>query len=140
MIRTATTDDMAECLYWAERFHREWHLRDVVPFDEESMFESLYALIDGGLGVVFLSGNGFLVGMSYPMPLNKSFTAAQELYWFCNGKDEGLRDAFEAWAAERGARIIDMCFNEDERAEGMKRLYRMKGYRPMETHVVKEIH
>lgn len=138
MIREATIEDVAEALEWARRFHEYWAMREAVPFDADTMETTLTGLIEGPNGVVFLSDNGIFGGLLYPSYLNAGYIMAQELFWFCDGSDEGLRDRFEVWANSHNANAVIMCYIADERSDAMERLYRMKGYRKLEAQVVKE--
>jgi hypothetical protein len=88
---------------------------------------------------VFLSDGGFCGGLVFPMYFNHDYRIAQELFWFAGKDGTALREAFEAWAKDRGCQAIQMSCIADDREKAVRRLFRMSGYAATETALMKEI-
>jgi GNAT superfamily N-acetyltransferase len=139
MIREATRADVPFILERGRAFfeYSPWATR--TEYDEASTRATIEHLIAAPDGVIFISEGGVIGGLIFPLYFNADYRIAQELFWFAPGRGVELRKAFEAWAKERGASAIQMSCLADEREPAMRRLYRIKGYEPIETGLIKEI-
>jgi len=105
--------------------------------------------IESGKGALFVWKDGdkfagFLGGMTYQDP-NDGELMSMELFWFVRKECRGglcaarLMKAFEAWSRDRGCRRISMVHLINEASSGLPHFYSRMGYRPIETHYVKEL-
>ena len=82
-----------------------------------------------GAGVIFLSEDGFCGGMLAPVYFSSETKIASELFWHCeDSHGQALHAAFEAWAKDSGADIVEMTGQINAREKGIRRLYRARGY------------
>lgn len=137
MIREASVSDVPALLEMGNRFSDKARLIEHVGYDPASMDLTFRFLIEQPEHVVFIGASGAIGGMRAPHPFNHSHWIAQELFWWSEGR-EGLRllDAFEAWAAEKCATVRMICL-EAVNPERMGRLYRRRGYEPLEHGYIK---
>jgi hypothetical protein len=75
---------------------------------------------------------------------NDGELTSQEMFWFVDPeyrKGEGLKllSAYEAIAAKIGVKRMSIAHLLSDNNQTLNKLYVKKGYRPMETHYVKEI-
>lgn len=139
MVREATLADVPDILRHGRDFfdYSPWAGR--TQYDEVSTQQTVESLITHSDGVVFISDAGILGGSIFPLYFNHSYRIAYEHFWFAPDGGGDLRQAFEGWAKVRGAVAIQMSCLVDEREPAMRRLYRIKGYEPTETGLIKEI-
>lgn len=139
MIREATSDDVGRLLDMGARFAETAKLIESVGYEPADMAKSFQWMIDDPLHVILMGGAGAIGGSSAPHPFNHSHWMAQEVFWWSEGR-EGLKllDAFEAWAAER-CHSVRMITLEAVNPETMGRLYRRRGYAPLEHGYIKRL-
>lgn len=137
MVRQATLSDIDQIIAWGREFHTYGPWRDRVPFVEADLRVSIGAMLESENGAVFIDDNGMCGGILFPMYFNLSHLVAQELFWWSKDGRE-VREAFEAWAMARGASSIQMSCLADDRESATRRLFRIRGYRPIETSLWKE--
>jgi GNAT superfamily N-acetyltransferase len=88
---------------------------------------------------------GILVGQIYlGHPLVQHSKVAVELFWYVKPEHRGRKsflmvDLYEKWAMENGATHICMSLLDNEHKTKLDRIYRAKGYSPMETQYMKVI-
>lgn len=90
--------------------------------DDIAICEMLERVIaDGGC---FVCDGGVIFGMVIPVWASPSSTIAIELAWYGPGKGRELREAFEAWAKERGCIGVQMSTlgtqDDDETISGLQ--------------------
>lgn len=146
MIRSATTADIPALTGMGERFHEASALGDIVPFDADSFAQTVRHMLHADDAfILVLDDNGprgMIGAMVYPVWFNLAHRAAQELFWWAEPDWRGGVDllwAMEAEAGRRGAGSVSMLCLDGLRDKAIDRLYRMKGYRPMEHSYVKAI-
>ena len=87
--------------------------------------------MQGGLGCVLGSD------LHYPRMI------AVETYWYIAPQQRGigqqLIEHFEQWAKEKGCHATAMIHLTDSMPEVLERFYRMRGYRLIEKHYLKEL-
>lgn len=143
MIRRAETGDLSELADMAVKFHAYSPYKDV-PFDRPSVARTLIGLMTSPSAAVFVCEEGGICGMmgvtAVPCIFNHEVEIVQEAFWWCEGGDaNGLRQASEDWARERGAAIFAMACLENDRVDTMSRLYRRAGFEPRERHFSKAL-
>ena len=132
MIRSATAGDIPRLLEMGQKFADKARLIEHVGYDPDSMAKSFAYMIEDENCTIIIGESGAIGGSKSPHPFNHSHWFAQELFWWSEGR-EGLRllDAFEAWAAQF-CKSIRMITLEAVNPERMGRLYRRRGYAPLE--------
>jgi GNAT superfamily N-acetyltransferase len=103
--------------------------------------------IDSGFGVIFTIANddsivGMLGGVAYP-DINSGKKMATEFFWYvtpsARGKGLKLFDSFEKWAINKGCSDIIMVHLQDVMPDKLRKLYKRKGYKAIETHYMKRL-
>lgn len=136
MIRRAGPQDLSAAVAFAKEFHAE-SVHSWIPVDDEALTAWMAGLIDGG--AVFLSERGIIGGVVMPMYFNPAVKIAAELFWWAPLEGRALREAYEAWAAEQGASIIQFSGQRNDRSETIEKLFRRAGYDPVETGFMKRL-
>lgn len=97
--------------------------------------ETIAGLLHDPDGLVLVTDGGFIAGVIMQTVINPEPVAA-ELGWYAlDGHGQALLLAFEAWARERGARLVKMSC-----AGGpVQRRLERRGYRMAEVQMVKEV-
>lgn len=118
-----------------------------VKFEKHNFEKSWEGLIKSEIGLVLVVETedneilGAFGGMIYPNPNNGAGTASQ-IFWFMHPGKRGLGvrllKEFEEIAVEMGCTRIFTTSILNEHAERMGRMFIRKGYKPIETHWVKE--
>lgn len=127
--RHATPQDIPALLEIGRRFTAAAGM----PFDEQALTQTLEQLMaaDDGVLLVTAEATGVLGGIAFRNPFNTERTA-QELFWWAEQGGLDLLAAFESWAAEHGAtRVVMVCLEALE-PERVERIYRRRGYVPLE--------
>ncbi len=111
------------------------------------------ALVESGRGIVLASFDaqgdnktitGALGGVLAPSPFNGQLMAI-EMFWFVlpeyRGRSDALRlfSAFEDWAVEVNADMISMIHLLALAPDKLEKLYRRRGYTPIEVNYIKEL-
>ncbi|HEX7971891.1 MAG TPA: GNAT family N-acetyltransferase [Thiobacillus sp.] len=141
MIRPAVPTDVQRLMEMGHAFFIEAGWDKHADFDEESFAFTCGALIANGILLVADKDDNGVVGMAAagiaPAYWNRSVLTAQELFWYCEpahrlGLGSKLMKELEAAAIERGVVLFSMSAEEGLRSEALSRLYRQRGYFPME--------
>lgn len=145
-IRLATAADVPSILKMGREFAEEFLS---VPFTADSARKTVLALM-GGSGCVIVADNGCrpvgMIGLIvYPLYMSSGCKVASELFWWVEpdyrkgpaGID--LLEAAEAWALENGCNKINMIALEASHPEVVGRLYKRRGYIPVEHSYSKEL-
>lgn len=88
---------------------------------------------------------GAVAGICYPHFLNNNRVVAQELFWWVDPEHRGstigneLHDMLVTWASMNGARAFFMIAINNERSDRIEKLYKRKGYEPLERTYVRGI-
>jgi GNAT superfamily N-acetyltransferase len=106
-VRQATAEDLPQLLAIGERF---WSISPWAAMglerDDIAICEQLEAAIsEGGC---FVCDGGVIFGRVWPVWASPSNLIAVELAWYGPGNGRALREAFEAWAKERGCIGVQM--------------------------------
>lgn len=147
MIRAITFDEVPLLVPFAAAFFEEQKLPGkVVP---EVFVSNWQKWIQLNMGIVLGSFNddtltGTIGGIVYPDP-NDGETVAGEMFWYVppekRAGSEGIRlfTEFEKTAKSQGAKRITMIHLERNNGKILGAFYRKRGYRPIETHYIKEL-
>jgi GNAT superfamily N-acetyltransferase len=110
--------------------------------------QSWRSLLGGGFGAIWAiedSGGSYIGGLGaliYP-DMNDGRLVATEAFWYvrpeCRGGGLRLLQVFEDWAKARGVSRLMMVHLQNLMPESLSRLYVRRGYRPLETHYMKEL-
>lgn len=147
-VRPLTVDELPLCRPLGENFFEEAKLPG--QWNGDAFLEQWEGFYRLGYGVVFGAFEGeALVGVCGGLAFPDSNTGqerAQELFWWVEpghrraGPALALLRHFEAWAEERGCEAVTMAFlHSTGNGETLDRWYRRRGYRPLETHYVREL-
>ena len=109
-------------------------------FCPETFTRFLTLLLDEGC--IFVSERGMIGGFAWPAPWAKDYLIAMEAFWWAeDGQGKALADAYEAWAAARGAfgagGSTRMGYIEATQPERVEKILRKRGYVTLETIMVK---
>jgi hypothetical protein len=135
-VRVATADDIPHIVTLGRRFHAYSHWAHL-PYDEAAVAELFGRMIEAEDGVIFLSEDGVCGGLINTLYFSPQTRLAVELFWFAPSGGTDLRQAFEAWARDRGAEAVQFSALGDGRRAATERLYRMAGYQVIETAYLK---
>jgi GNAT superfamily N-acetyltransferase len=144
-VREATEDDLIPLMIMAKAFHKESPYKDMLPWDNKKVEQTIRSGIANENTCVFvLEDGGELVGMLGAVYTEAFFSAAKvaaELSWWVDpeyrGRKEsvGLVKAYENWAKSKGVKAVNMMdltlLNE------LGPLYEKLGYTKYETTYVK---
>lgn len=145
MIKFAETkEDIRSVAYMAYNFSKE---SKHVIVDPERPAESYWGMIQSGTAamLMLMEGDKCVGGLGcikYP-DLHSGELFAVETFWYVlpDHRGEGIKllDAFEKWAADNGCVKCAMIHMVDSMSSALERLYRMRGYKLVEKHYVKEV-
>lgn len=136
MIRRAGLDDIPALLEMGARFSDKAKLASHVGYDRDSMAATFRAMIENG-HPVFVSDSGAIGALSLPHPFNQAHIAAQEVFWWSEGRDGlALLDALESHCAQE-CHSLTMITLEAIRPQATGRLYERRGFAPLEHSYVK---
>lgn len=147
-IRNAVIEDKPQIIELIISFYKE-SLRDFgVRFDLETLYETVQNFIDNQIGIVAEKEGiivGVIGGMVTPSMFDKSQKIGQESVWYVDPEERkgsiGFRliKAFEEECIKRGANAIIMIHMSNLYPEALDRLYRMNGFRLMESNYIKGV-
>lgn len=143
MIRSALPSDIAQIVNMGVRFISETPYRGHISVNPPVMAQLVAGMLESPDMVILVLDEGDhlsgMIGMhvySHPMSGEK---VASEAFWWVNPESRGygrsLLDAAEKWAADKGARKIQMVA-PDER---VGRFYLRRGYTAFETQYQREL-
>ena len=132
-IRAATPADIPRIINMIEALTQAVNGPQAV--DRLRAGETLAGLMQSDTGLVLVSDRGFIAGVIMQTVISPEPVAA-ELGWYApDGSGQALLDAFEAWAVERGARLVKLsCAGGKVQA-----LLERRGYRMAEVQMVRAI-
>lgn len=106
VVRLAIAADVLRIVDWIEALTAA--IDGPVPVDRSYTAASVMRLIASPDGFVAVSDGGFIAGVMQPTIINPA-PVARELGWFAaDGSGRALLTAFEGWAAERGAVLVQL--------------------------------
>ncbi len=136
-IRKCDLDDIELILGLARDFHSS-SIWSHEPFNREAVRGMLQNIIP--MGGVYTNETGFIAGMLTPLYFSPNTRVATELAWWApSGGGRELREAFETWAREAGAALVQCSALADENFEDVNRNFNKAGYKLAELSYVKEL-
>ena len=131
MIRAATSADIPALLDMGARFSERAALASNVGYDPDSMATTFERMIAGN-EPVFMTDTAAIGAVVFQHPFNFSHTAAQELFWWSDGREgisllKRLTEHCEAFCDS-----LTMITLEAVRPEATGRLYERMGFTPLE--------
>ena len=148
MIREARPDDMGRILELGERFFNEAGWSAVFDWDAMSFVESVEDLDANGVLLV-AEDAGQITGIAgapvFPAYCNKAVPLSREMFWYVDpahrrtSAGPALLDGLESRVAAKGARTFTMAALAGRRHAALARLYRARGYAPVELSFVKRL-
>ena len=110
-VRLATAADVLPIVEMVEQLREA--VGGPVVVDRSWTAQTIAGLIASPDGAVWRSKGGFIAGVLQPTVINPA-PVAKELGWFASDRSGlGLLRAFEQWAAERGALLIQLSTGPD---------------------------
>ena len=147
-IRKATGEDKPRIIELIIEFYKE-SLRDFgIKFDLETLYETVQNFIDNQIGIVAEEEGkiiGVIGGMIAPSMFDKSQKIGQESVWYVTQEARKgkvglyLIKAFEEECIKRGANAIIMIHMSNLYPEILDRLYKINGFRLMESNYIKGV-
>ena len=106
MIRPATGSDVLPIVEMIERLRAA--VDGPIPVDRAHTAAVVASLIADTDALVLVSGAGFIAGRLTPTIINPACIAQELGWWAADGSGLRLLRAFERWAAERGAMLVQL--------------------------------
>jgi len=132
---------VSHILEFAKQFFAQSPWREHVELSEDGVMGALAALRENPNAYLEINEHGAIAGMLTPLWFAPDVVIASELFWYSQKPGEGkaLRERFEAWAKERGARFSHFSGMVNENEDRLRRTLRSQGYNDMEIGFIKEI-
>lgn len=135
MIRPATEEDLPRLMGYAESFLAYHPITSAFPRDLAAVETTLRRLMAGGDGVLLVHDHGVIGGMLSPMWCAPDVTVALELFWWAESGGLSLMRAFQTWAHEKAATVVQMSMIIGGR--DVSGIYDRMGYMPVELSYVR---
>lgn len=142
-IREAVKSDIEPVLVLLKEFQEE-SLDEYGLFCDEQVARKMMLEYEGN--TLIMESENAIIGViagfvaSYPLNEEKVF---QEAIWYVRKgyRTHGVKllRALESWCWRRGIKKVVMVHMANSMPEKLKRFYESLGYRPLETHYIKEI-
>ena len=137
MIRQATLEDIPRLLNMGAKFAEKAKLADHIGYNAGDMAASFKALIEGEFHALFIGEAGAIGATCTAHPFNSAHIAAQELFWWSEGREGlALLNALEKHC-EAHAHSLTMITLEAVAPERTGLLYERRGYRLLEHSYMK---
>lgn len=128
-------------LRFAAAFHAQSPWAGVAPLDDEAVLMQIAGMRANPNAFVEVTEWGCIAGVLVPLWFSPAVTLAVELFWYSEQKGEGrrLREAFEAWAIERGAHYSNLSCMVNDREETLRRMLGAAGYTAKEIGFIRAL-
>lgn len=147
-IRQATETDVIDLAILGKQFVKESQ-NELLGWDTKKVYDSLFDAIQREDFGIFVLCNGdevvgMLIGFVAPCFFSKVIQAA-EIAWYVDPDHRGSRkvlemlDLYEEWAENHGAVVANLVNLNVLKADKVAKIYKRKGYRPVENTFVKEL-
>ena len=108
-----------------------------VDFEHQAVEQMVKSLINGA-GVIFTNDIGFVAGMLTPLYFSPSEYVGTELAWWApSGGGRALREAFEDWCREKGAKRVQCSALADSQFDSVNKNFSNAGYKLTELSYIK---
>jgi GNAT superfamily N-acetyltransferase len=150
IVRQAAVDDLKQYNTLLSKFHANAPISTVIKFDPEGCYSFLLNSLDNSDVCLFVCENeskeiiGVTAAVAYPMYFNPNAFVAQELWWWIEPEHRGsgagklLYNSLESWAKDKNLNSLFMIALEDRNIDTMLKIYKQKGYTPLERIFIKE--
>ena len=135
IVRPATEDDLPRLMGYAEEFLSYHPVTSLFPRDLDAVEVALRRMIHDPNSVLLVHDRGAIGGFITPMWCSPGVLVATELFWWAEGSGLSLMRAFEDWARECGADIVQMLMIMGRRDVSF--VYDRAGYSPVELSYVR---
>ena len=129
-VRPATLDDLPRLMGYAAEFLSYHPLTSQFPRDLGAVEAKLRWMIESDEAALLVHDRGVIGGVLAPMWCSPGVTVASELFWWSESNGLSLMKAFEAWAASKGAQVVNMVMIMGVR--DVSPIYDRAGYAPVE--------
>jgi len=147
-IRKATTEDIPVLVEMGAEFAA--YAPYPVEYSKDAASTFLRALIDGGIGVVFVGCEegvivAYLAGAVYPLWYAANTCVAGEIAWWVDpdyrtgGMARELVRSFEGWAADKGAAFVSISDINVSGEFSVGSYFTRLGYKTTERTHIKEV-
>ena len=132
---------MNKVMDYARRFFERSVWADHVTLNEAGVAAALESLQGNPNAYLEINDAGAIGGMLSPLWFSPEVVIASELFWYSEQSGEGvkLRERFEAWAKDRGARYVQMSAMANEHEARIRRTLGEQGYSAKEIGFIKEL-
>lgn len=130
IVRPATLDDLPRLMGYAAEFLSFHPLTSQFPRDLGAVEAKLRWMIEAEDAALLVHDRGVIGGFIAPMWCSPGVNVASELFWWSESNGLALMKAFEAWAASKGAQVVNMVMIMGVR--DVSAIYDRAGYAPVE--------
>jgi hypothetical protein len=134
-VRPATLDDLPRLMGWAGEFLSYHPLTSQFPRDLAAVEAMLRRMIEGEDAALLMHDRGAIGGIIAPLWCSPDVRVANELFWWSESNGLSLMKAFEAWAHDNGAQVVNMVMIVGRR--DVSPIYDRAGYLPVELSYVR---
>jgi len=149
MIRLATMHDIGKLTEMGHRFADEV-LDDLLPFNEEAFGNMCKTFINNPNMIIIVSDDdgiikGSIAGILSPWIMDYGIMMLTEQWWWVDPEWRGESHAMDmleslvAWGKIFGANRLMMVAIGSNKEETVKKYYKIKGFKYVEAHFLKEI-
>lgn len=150
MIRPATINDIPRLIHMGKKFHEEALVDKGLGYVPTDLIRYYVTMMESPIAVFLVAEDegivvGSIGGMIVPWNMDFSQLILLEQWWWVDPEYRGakvaldLEEGFARWGKDNGANKIIMVSINLQREETVKRYYRRKGYKYLETHFIKGI-
>lgn len=134
-IRPATEADIPRLMVYAEQFLAYHPVTSQFPHEPEAIEAALRNLMASENAVLLVHDRGAIGGVLTPLWCAPSVIFATEIFWWAEIGGRPLMKAFEAWAHEKGAQVVNMIAILGRK--DVTPIYDRAGYVPVELSFVR---
>lgn len=150
MIRPATIDDVPRLIQMGRKFHEEALADKGLGYAPLDLIKYYITLMESPIAIFLVADVedkvvGSIGGMIVPWNMDFSQLILMEQWWWVDPDYRGgkvaldLEEGFIQWGKDNGANRIIMVSIILDKEETVKRYYKRRGYKYLETHFIKEI-
>ncbi|MEY2759937.1 MAG: hypothetical protein RIR33_3715 [Pseudomonadota bacterium] len=134
-VRPATVDDLPRLMGYAAEFLTYHPITSQFPRDLDAVDKALRRMIENEDAALLVHDRGVIGGVLSPVWCSPDVMVATELFWWAETDGLSLLRAFEAWARDKSADLVQMLMIVGRRDVSM--IYDRAGYMPAELSYVR---
>ena len=149
-LKIATWDYLPDILEMCQKFHENTPFNGIEEYNESRVTDIIISIIEDPANkiAILLVDDGKAVGMVLGVTSTSIFNygkVATELAWWVDPEYRGkksleLMKAYEYWATNVAkCSVVQMSLLENDTTESVDRLYKRKGYSPVERAYIKKV-